>query len=474
MKLGTKFSVLTGSLVILVVAGVSIFLFIAEKRLLLQEMKANQINTIKGLAQVSEESFISENEILLLNYVKLIKKTRGVIYAMLTDTKGKILAHTDYNLLGNTVTDAAGVKTLSANELFVQTCFDKENREIFDITLPVFAGGKKRGLARIGFSQRVIHEIVEETLSKTRRRIFGVAVVVLIFGVAGAMVLAAMMTTPIKKMAQGAMLIGQGKLNTVIQVKGKDELSGLAKDLNAMAEKLKELDQMKQDFVSSITHEFRAPLNAMSIHFDLFFKGRLGEMTEEQKESLTVLKKNTTRLGKFINDLLDIAKIERGKMEINRQNFDLSSLINEIFQLYKVQTDQKKIEFKTQVQENLPGAFADPDRIRQILNNLVSNAIKFTPEQGIITVSAAENQDFLEISVKDSGMGIPGDQIENIFNKFEQVKGIREKVRGQKGTGLGLAIAKILVERQGGTIRVESELGKGSTFRFTIPKNKNG
>lgn len=472
MKLRAKFSILTGSLVILVVAGVSIFLFIAEKRFLVEEMKTNQINTIKGLAQVSEESFIAENEILLLNYVKLIRKTRGVVYAMLTDVKGKILAHTDYNLLGNTVTDVAGVKTLSANKLFVQTYFDKENREIFDIALPVFTGGKKQGLARIGFSQSVIHEIVEETLNKIRRRIFGVAVAVLIFGVAGAMILAAMMTVPIKKMAQGAMLIGQGKLNTVIEVKGKDELSGLAKDLNIMAKKLKELDRMKQDFVSSITHEFRAPLNAMGIHFDLFFKGHLGALTKEQKESLTILKNNTTRLGRFINDLLDIAKIERGKMEINKQDLNLSSLIREIFQLYKVQTDQKKIEFKIQIQENLPGAFADPDRIRQILNNLVSNAIKFTPEQGIITISAAENEEFLVVSIKDSGIGIPGDQIDKIFDKFEQVKGIREKVKGQKGTGLGLTIAKILVERQGGKIRVESELGKGSIFYFTIQKKK--
>ncbi len=474
MKLRTKFSLLTCTLTIIVVLGVSVFLYIAEKQLLIEEINENQKNVISGLLEVSKESLITSNQILVINYLNKIKDTRGVLFAMLTTAKGDIKAHTDINQLGKKIEEPLIITDDMVNNSVMGSYVNKKSESVIINSSPVIIKSKNRGLVWVAFSQAVLNSIVDETLKKTRKRIVGVAGIGLIIGFLGAVVLSSMMIKPIKKMVQGAESIGSGKLDTVIEVTSKDELGSLARDLNKMASKLSELDQMKQDFISSITHEFRTPLNAMGIHFDLLFKGRLGEINEKQKESLEVLKNNASRLGMFIDDLLDIAKLEKGKMAVNMTEFNLTEVIKEIASFYKVQADQKDIVLNIELEEALPDVKADPDRTRQVLTNLLNNAIKFTGEKGRITIGARLNvENAIDIYIKDTGMGIPEDQIGGIFNKFEQVKGIRSEVVGQKGTGLGLAIVKGLVENQGGKIWVESEVSKGTVFYFTVPVNKS-
>jgi len=470
MRLRTKFSLLNSILIIAVILGVSIFLFIAEKRLLIQEMEKNQTNIIKGLAQVGKESLITNDEILLINYVNLVERTRGVMYAMVTAPQGKILAHTDVNLLGTIANDTIAIKARSSNELVTQSYLDKEKQNILDVALPIFINQNKMGIARIGFSQDSLHKIVEETLKETRKRIFGVAVVMLIIGFIGAIILAQMMTRPIKQMAKGAELIGQGKLDTIIVVKSKDELESLARDLNKMSSQLKEIDQMKSDFLASVTHELRSPLTSLRMYIDLFLKGAAGELNEKAKKFLTIMNGSNKRLSRFIDDLLDMAKIERGKMEVKKEPLEILPIVSEIAQLMKPQSDEKNIEMTMDVPDNLPLVLIDGDRTRQIITNLLSNAIKFTPEKGKISVKIQDEKEHIQVSINDTGIGIPPEQIGKIFDKFEQVKEIREKIKGPKGTGLGLAIVKSLVEAQGGRIWVESEVGKGSTFYFTLPK----
>lgn len=484
MKLGTKFSLSASILVTVVITGVSIFLFVAEKGLLMKEMKESQINTIKGLARVGKEFLITKNRIILLNYINQIKEVKALVYAELLGSTGEILAHTDLNLLGSIDNDVTGIKARTSNKLLTQSYFNEREGEIYDISLPIFINNEKTAYVRIGFSKLILDQSIKRSLKKTKNRIFGVAVVALILGIFGALALAQMMTKPIKKMAQGAALIGQGKLDTVIHVVTKDELGSLACDLNKMAEKLRELDEMKQDFVSSVTHELRSPLNSLGMYFDLFFKGSLGEISAEQNEALSFMKDSATRLSRFINDLLDVAKIERGKMEVIPELFDLNSVVSVAVQLYKIQADEKQIKLNAQVPQDLPFIFADPGRTSQVLNNLISNAVKFTPEGGSIKVECREEQktggrwrregdkNFVEVSVKDTGMGIPKDQLHSIFDKFKQVKGAARNIKGQKGTGLGLSIVKSLVESQWGNIRVESKLGKGTVFYFTLPAKK--
>lgn len=469
MKLKNKFSLSAIVLVVIVIAGLSSLFFIAERNLLMKEMRESQINTLKGLAHAGKEFLITKNRIQLINYINQIKDTRALLFAEMIDPDGKILAHTDINFLEKIDNNASTVKARTKDALLLQTYIDDNGQNVSGFSLPVVVNDKRAATAIVGFSKNVIDKIIKDNLRKTGQLISGVAVAALVLGIIGALILAQMMTKPIKKMADGAALIGQGKLDTIIEVKSKDELGSLASDLNRMAEKLRELDQMKQDFVSSVTHELRSPLNSLGMYFDIFFKGQLGEINAEQKEALTFMKDATVRLSKFINDMLDTAKIERGKMEVIPQLFSLDSVINDVVRLYKVQADEKKIVLESELSPDLPDVYADPDRTAQVLNNLVNNAIKFTPESGMVKVNAAsKDKNSVEVTVSDTGMGIPEDQFNTVFNKFEQVKVTSRKIKGPKGTGLGLSIVKGIVESQGGKIWVESEVEKGSAFHFTL------
>ncbi|MCB4790542.1 MAG: HAMP domain-containing histidine kinase [Elusimicrobia bacterium] len=474
MRLRTKFSLFSSTLIIIVIAGVSIFLFIAEKRLLIKEMKEKQVTMVKGFGQVSKESLISKDQISLINYVRTIKEERGVVYLVLVDSQNKIMAHSDMSLLGSAIGDSVGLKAQEPyQDIITQMYRDTKNVEIADIALPIVISNERVATARIGFSQDVLNEIIKKILDQTRNRIFGVAGVALLFGLIGSFIMSQIMTRPIKKMVEGARQIGQGKLNTVINVKSKDELGELADDLNLMANQLKELDHMKQDFVSSVTHELRSPMTSIGMNLDLFIEGSYGPLNDEQKNTLRVMRDNASRLGRFINDLLDVAKLERGKMEISPVPMAVNSAIEGPMQLAKVQADAKKIALTAEIPEGISQVYIDSDRIQQVITNLLSNAVKFTPEGGKITIKIKDTSDsFIQVSVCDTGMGIPKDQIEKVFEKFEQVKGTREQIKGPKGTGLGLAIVKALVELHGGKIWAESELKKGSSFNFTLPKYK--
>ncbi len=473
MKLKVKFSLSATLLVVFILLGVSICLFLAERRHLINQIKENQINIVDGLVLVSKEYLITKDQILLLNYINFLVRNKRIVYVLFTDPQGKIMAHTNIHRLEEKDKTPIGLSATKTNKLLIQSYQDKKGERISDYALPVFVENKKLGVARIGFSQQELNKMMKKTVAQTGKRIFAIAFIVLIIGIFGSLILAQTLIGPIKKLVYGAKMIGRGKLNTIIKVNNKDELGSLAKEFNFMARQLKELDHMKQDFVSGVTHELRSPLTSIMMYIDLFFKGATGELNEKQKKFLNIMKDSSKRLNSFINDLLDIAKIERGKMELVKEPLNITTILRETIQLFTVQADEKNIIIVTKIQENIPVISADQNKIRQILNNLLSNAIKFTPEKGTITVEVKNNGEYVQVSVGDTGMGVPPDDLEKIFNKFEQVKGVRNRIAGSKGTGLGLAIVKAIVQLHKGDIWVESIMGKGSTFYFTLPKEEN-
>jgi len=472
MRLRTKFSFFAILIVMVALLGMSVILFIFEKRHLLQTMRESQENAIKGLAEVSKESIISEDDLLLLNYVKVIKRTTGVIYAMFIDNEGKVVVHTDTNLLGYVYRDPIGLKAQNSKDLLIQTYPGKEGGEIIDVSLPVLLRQDRLGTARIGFSKVVLNKIIEETLSMTRRRILVVTCVAFSFGILGAFILAQLMGRPIKKLTEGAKAIGQGNLEQKISVRTRDELGDLAGEFNRMAKKLKELDEMKDDFVSSVSHELRSPLTSIKGYVDFILRGKAGSLNEKMIEYLTIVKNNTSRLGMFINDILDLARIEAKRLDLGKEALELPPLIEEMVTFFKPQAEETKIQLEAVVPSNLSLVSADQDKIRQVLTNLLSNAFKFTPERGKVTIEAknAESGNFVEIAIKDTGVGIAKEDLGKIFDKFQQIKPSGSIGKKVKGTGLGLAIVKGIIEAHGGRIRVESQLNKGSNFIFTLPK----
>ncbi len=476
MKLKSQFSLFASLLIVIVVLSVSIVLFIFERRLLYKEMEDSHSVLVKNFATICEESILLHDDLLLLNYIDVVKKTaRGVRYVVFMNNSSQAIT----TKRDKYIKFLLGVNMpipKSPDIPLSQIYYGPEDEEIKDISQLVTFDNGVRGVARVGFSKNILDGIIEESQISTRNRIFGIAGAALFLGLLGSIILANTMTRPIKKLAKGATSIGEGNLDTKIEVKSKNELGDLASEFNNMALRLKELDQMKNDFVSSVSHELRSPLTAIEGYVDFFLQGLNMEdqgvsiPKEKQIKALNIMKNNTKRLSRFINDILDLAKIEAAQMEILKEPTRLKEIVEEMVTLFSPLAGEKKITLSYTGGDGMGPIPVDGDKIKQILSNLISNALKFTKENGKITVGLKDQNDAQLMSVRDTGMGIPKDSIKTIFDKFRQVEGVREQIKGAKGTGLGLAIVKGIVEGHGGKIWVESEIGKGSTFFIKLPK----
>ena len=259
------------------------------------------------------------------------------------------------------------------------------------------------------------------------------------------------------------------------------ENARLARKIQEQAKQLELASKHKSQFLASMSHELRTPLNAIIGFSEVLLDANLGPLpAEEQREFLTNILTSGKHLLRLINDILDLSKIEAGKMELHCEAVDLAEAIEGVLATVNPLAVKKRIQVASEHALALPSACADPPRLKQILYNLLSNAIKFTPEGGHIRVLACPAKvepaplpsgfptppQLLEVAVSDTGIGISAEDLERIFREFEQV---RDPSRTQEGTGLGLALVKRLVELHGGSIRAESAPGRGSTFTFTIP-----
>lgn len=245
------------------------------------------------------------------------------------------------------------------------------------------------------------------------------------------------------------------------------ERAMLVEELEKMNERLRELNKMKDEFITIVSHDLRSPLTNILLFSDMCLMKNFGELTEKQKEAVYMINRSGLHLRDLINDLLDLAKIEAGKIELHKLKGKIGDAVKESINIMQFNAHEKKIDIKLNLPETEPEIMADWLKIFQVMNNLISNAIKFTHEGGSVTISVKYSQDNVEVSVKDTGQGIENDDIPLIFDKFRQVKS--KATRGEKGSGFGLAIAKNLIELHGGKIWAESRLGKGTTFYFTLP-----
>ena len=233
-------------------------------------------------------------------------------------------------------------------------------------------------------------------------------------------------------------------------------------------EKLKELDKLKSRFLSNVSHELRTPLTAIDGLAANMLDGITGQLNDKQFEYLTDIKTSTDRLARLIEELLDLSVIEAGRVELKPEFLSLEGLVGEVANNLKAVGKEKLIEIRVGSVDPGITAWVDRDRIAQVLTNLIANAMKFAPAQGQVVITAHRNGSlWAEVSIADTGAGIPFEEQDKIFDEFYQVsRPAREK---SQGVGLGLAISKELVEMHGGKIWVESEIGKGSTFHFTVP-----
>jgi two-component system sensor histidine kinase GlrK len=291
--------------------------------------------------------------------------------------------------------------------------------------------------------------------------------VLLIFGLTLSYLINRSITQPISVLVKKTRDIGRGDFKGNVNLTSPPELAELASAFNLMCNKLGELDQMKSDFFSTVTHELRTPLSSIKMGISLLAEGREGPLTEGQKELLTLVKQENNRMVGLVNAILDLAKMEAGMMTYQIEQKNIVPLIDQVVKEMKPLVETKKIRLESEVAEKLPIPKIDTERFLQVLRNVIGNALKFTPEGGRVNVSARTIDQGLQISVADTGPGIPENNLTTIFEKFQQVNA--KGPYKPKGTGLGLAIAKQVITHHGGKIWAESKLGQGSTFFILLP-----
>lgn len=230
---------------------------------------------------------------------------------------------------------------------------------------------------------------------------------------------------------------------------------------------MKKMDQMKSDFVSMVSHEIRSPMNSLLAQMNILLDGLAGDVTEKQREILERASGKISSLNNLVSELLDIARIESGMMTSEKEDIKILHLLKEQIKFHESEAANKKINIILDSPAELPSIMANLQSIEEVISNLITNAIKYSPDGGSITLKASVENDYFTLHVKDTGFGIPEEDLDKIFTKFHRVKD--ENTRTIHGTGLGLAIVKSIIESHHGRVSVVSCLGGGTTFTVVLP-----
>jgi signal transduction histidine kinase len=271
------------------------------------------------------------------------------------------------------------------------------------------------------------------------------------------------MTQPLRDMAEAARRMQTGDYSTRIHTTTRDEVGQLAAAFNRMSQELDNLEASRRDLVANVSHELKTPITAIRAHLENLLDG----VEEPNPETVQIMLTQSERLGRLVEQLLDLSKLESGEVPLRREPVSLAPLVARVMSEIEVARSDRDVDVQSALPEDLPAIEADAERVHQVIFNLVDNAVRFTPGGGEVRIEAHRHNGAVEVSVADTGVGIPAESLPRLFERFYRVDHARAREDG--GTGIGLAIARSVVEAHGGSIRAESEPGHGSVFTFDLP-----
>ena len=309
--------------------------------------------------------------------------------------------------------------------------------------------------------------MIGETSASARKFAVVMSAIAAILVITISLFIARSISKPLAVLKDKTKEISEGVFESDLSISSLPELSDLTKAFNSMCGKLKAMERMKSDFFSTMSHELRTPLSSIKEGTNLLLEGVGGTVTDRQEGLLTIISKESNRLIGLVNSLLDLSKMEAGMMAYTFESTPLAPLVDKAMLEIAPLVEAKKISLEKRIDEKLPILKIDRERILQALRNLIGNAVKFTPDNGHVTVLARPVDHGVEVSVVDTGPGIPPENLTTIFNKFQQAT--PSGPSKANGTGLGLAVVRHIISSHGGRIWAESEPGQGSTFTFVLP-----
>ena len=521
MRLGTK-SILA---VVMLLSAISIILttfFInRQKSSLMEELSKRARSLASNMAFNSQLPVLSHDTRTMHNLVAGVEKESDIEDAYIVDLDGWILAHQDTSRLGEQVGFAAELDSLQPRKWIPSRRKDvwrtivlieierkaADSDEVLIFSSPdnaeqgeTAAYSEKLGYAILDVSL----DSMNAALSAGTRRAVIITLIMVSLGVLAIIYLVRSVVAPIYRLADATRAVAQDNLDLTVPVNRTDEIGILASSFNHMIrqlkvsrerieawnreleakvrertkeleenhrelekayEALKTLDTAKDDFLALVSHELRTPLSSVLLYSEMMLDG-LDDSPEARNEFLTTIVENCKRLTRLINDVLDLSKIEAGRMPFKLEKLNFEELLNDTLSGIRPTIEGKGINL---ICENVGKGFrlwGDRDRIIQVLTNVISNAVKFTPEGGSITVSLSSGDGIGKVVITDTGQGISKEDIHKVFDRFSHLGSIDHHA---EGTGLGMTICKSIIERLNGEIWIESELGQGTTVFFTLP-----
>ena len=314
--------------------------------------------------------------------------------------------------------------------------------------------------------------LIEDSADRNRNLITVIAMVVALSVICAAILLGLNITRPLKRLTESAVAISRGDLDQKIEVNSKDEIGQLSKSFNEMANAVAEVDRMKSEFVTIVSHEFRTPIHAMLLSVSGILEGYSGEINDETREDLQIVNDGIARLMVLVENLLDLSRIESRKFELNMSRISVKDIVTSAIGGVSQLVEAHGHAVVEHYSSKLPDIYADGEQMIQVVMNLLSNAIKYTPEGGMILIGAEEKGNDIVFSVADNGYGIPPVVHEKVFDRFFQADSIMSQKVG--GSGLGLTIAKGIVEEHGGSIYLESPIPEGRFPDLPLGSDRKG
>lgn len=338
-----------------------------------------------------------------------------------------------------------------------------EGQQLSDMELaggiPIEVGGRVLGTLVVAAEEAIQESLEAEFLHQVNQSLAWAALAAGAVALALGLLLARQLTAPLRMLTQAAHRLAQGDLPKV-QVRSRDEIGELGQAFNQMAQSLAQQETLRRNLMADIAHELRTPLTVIRGDLEALLDG----MFEPTPEALASLQEETLLLSRLVDDLRALALAEAGQLKLQREQFDLGELLQGVISSFCLQAESQGQTLMLDLSSDLPNVEADPQRVRQIVANLISNALRHVPESGRVIVSAVQLTSVVQVSVADDGSGIAKEDLPHVFDRFW--RGGKPRV---EGSGLGLAISRELVRAHSGRIWVHSELGKGTTFFFTLP-----
>lgn len=452
-----------------------------QRYFLQQESVQQALGLAETLAANSSSWVLASDVVGLSEILNNQMRYPGLEYALVISMRGQVLAHTDAQWIGHYLSDDIS-RSLFSDEspVLLKTQLLFQNSEFLDVAAPITSGDSTIGWVKVGISTR---KTMQNLQVVTRDGLIYTVLAILV-GVLFAIWMAKELTKGLKNLMLIIEQVKLGERQIQADESRIDEIGYLAKGFNAMLRAIKESDEKmreakrvaeaanlaKSQFIANMSHELRTPLNAV-IGYSEMLQEEYEELTaEEILDDLHKINASGKHLLSLINDVLDLSKIESGKMEIFNETFDILKMMQDVLVTVDVLIKRKQNCLVFQPNDNLGLMFGDLTKIRQVLLNLLSNAAKFT-ENGTITLTIdlfeKQEQSWVNFTIQDTGIGIAPAQQQHLFQAFQQVDGSTTRKYG--GTGLGLVISKRLIEMMGGTICLQSDLGQGTKFVVSLP-----